>query len=121
MNSDLFRTVGDDVPQRSGRLVANKQNRRLFAKDVCLQVMFDPPRVTHSAGRNDHGTFLDLIDRLTLVDGLHNVKALVAKQLLRVHRDVLHLTGVLHKHTGRFSGQRRVQVNVAIRNFVVGQ
>lgn len=66
---DLFRALVEFPAKSPLRLIAHKQDRALLAPEVVLQVVPDPPRLAHAAGRQDYLRFRIVVDGFGVLAG----------------------------------------------------
>ena len=71
---DLLLALQDPASQRASRLVANEQDRAFLPPQVMLQMVADPPGLTHAGSRYDHLRPLDKVDLLGILAARRNLQ-----------------------------------------------
>ena len=104
-NAHPPRPLQNDPAQRSCRLIADEQHRRLALVQVVDQVVADAARLAHPRRRHDDRTGHG-IEPDRFLHALDEVKPRLLEGLLA--REILQLRRVLFEHPGRLAGQRAV-------------
>ena len=105
--------------QRTVGLISHKKHGTFRPPQIMLQMMLDTPRLTHTAGRQDHLRLhvkIDLPGIVTCHGGLQPRKTDgVDSFVYQLHGFLIKIViHVLHEDTGRFNRQRTVHINLKI-------